>query len=52
MGYKLLITEFDVKDKALSGDIATRDARVADYARRYFDVMLDYPQLGRRIVPG
>lgn len=46
MGYKLLITEFDVKDKALPGDIATRDAKVADYARRYFDVMLDYEQLG------
>ena len=46
MGYKLLITEFDVKDKALPGDIAIRDARVADYARRYFDVMLDYDALG------
>jgi endo-1,4-beta-xylanase len=46
MGYKLLITEFDVKDKALPADIAVRDAAVADYARRYFDVMLDYPQLG------
>jgi len=46
MGYKLLITEFDVKDKALPGNIAERDAKVADYSRRYFDVMLDYPQLG------
>jgi len=46
MGYKLLITEFDVKDKALPGDIAVRDKRVAEFARRYFDVMLDYPQLG------
>jgi endo-1,4-beta-xylanase len=46
MGYKLLITEFDVKDKALPGDIATRDAKVADYTRRYFDVMLDYSELG------
>jgi endo-1,4-beta-xylanase len=46
MGYKLLITEFDVKDKALPGDIATRDAKVADYARRYLDVMLDYDELG------
>lgn len=42
MGYRLLITEFDVKDKALPADIATRDAKVADYARRYFDLMLDY----------
>jgi endo-1,4-beta-xylanase len=46
MGYKLLITEFDVKDKALPGNIALRDERVADFARRYFDVMLDYDQLG------
>jgi len=46
MGYKLLITEFDVKDKALPSDIAVRDQRVAEFARRYFDVMLDYPQLG------
>ncbi|MGV3555630.1 MAG: endo-1,4-beta-xylanase [Croceibacterium sp.] len=46
MGYKLLITEFDVKDKALPGDIARRDAKVAEYARRYFDLMLEYEQLG------
>lgn len=42
MGYRLLISEFDVKDKALPGDIATRDAKVADFSRRYFDLMLDY----------
>src|SRR5690606_12323356 len=46
MGYKLLITEFDVKDKALPGDIARRDAKEAEYARRYFDLMLEYEQLG------
>jgi endo-1,4-beta-xylanase len=46
MGYKLMVTEFDVKDKALPSDIAKRDAGVADYARRYFDVMLDYDELG------
>jgi endo-1,4-beta-xylanase len=46
MGYKLLITEFDVKDKALPGAIPLRDERVADFARRYFDVMLDYDELG------
>jgi len=46
MGYKLLITEFDVKDKALPGAIALRDERVADFARRYFDLMLDYDALG------
>ena len=42
MGYRLLITEFDVKDKALPADIAKRDAAVADYARRYLDLMLEY----------
>ena len=42
MGYRLLITEFDVKDKALPGDFAQRDARVAEYAERYLDVMLEY----------
>ena len=42
MGYRLLITEFDVKDKALPGNIAARDAKVADFARRYFDLMLEY----------
>lgn len=46
MGYDLVITEFDVKDKALPGDIAVRDERIADYTRRYFDLMLEYEQLG------
>ena len=46
MGYRLVITEFDVKDKALPAGIAARDAAVADFARRYFEVMLAYPQLG------
>ena len=44
MGYRLLVTEFDVKDKALPANIAQRDEKVADFARRYFDVMLDYRQ--------
>ncbi len=42
MGLRLLITEFDVKDKALPANIAERDQRVAEFARRYFDVMLEY----------
>ena len=42
MGYRLLVTEFDVKDKALPANIASRDAKVADFARRYFEVMFDY----------
>jgi endo-1,4-beta-xylanase len=45
MGYKLLITEFDVNDKDLLGDPATRDAQVAAAARGYLDLMLTYRQL-------
>ncbi len=42
MGYRLLITEFDVKDQALPGDQGTRDAKVAEFTRRYFELMFDY----------
>ena len=42
MGYRLLITEFDVKDKALPADIAARDTKVADFSRRYMDLMMEY----------
>jgi endo-1,4-beta-xylanase len=45
MGYKLLITEFDVNDKLLPGDFATRDAQVAASAKEYLDLMLSYKQL-------
>jgi endo-1,4-beta-xylanase len=45
MGYRLLITEFDVDDRALPAGIALRDKAVADYARAYLDLMLSYPQL-------
>jgi len=45
MGYKLKITEFDVNDKKAPDDIRVRDRMVADYARAYLDVMLDYKQL-------
>jgi len=46
MGYRLIVTEFDVKDKALPSDIALRDAKVADYARRYFELLGEYDELG------
>lgn len=46
MGYRLLITEFDVNDHMAPTAIAPRDRMVADYARAYLDLMLDYPQLG------
>lgn len=45
MGYGLLITEFDVNDRALPADIAKRDAGVAAAAREFLDVTLSYPQL-------
>jgi endo-1,4-beta-xylanase len=45
MGYKLVITEFDVNDRTAPGGIALRDRMVADYAKAYLDVMLSYPQL-------
>jgi endo-1,4-beta-xylanase len=42
MGYRLLITELDVNDKDMPGDIAARDAQVAAVARDYLDLMLSY----------
>jgi endo-1,4-beta-xylanase len=45
MGYKLLITEFDVNDKDLPGDPSTRDVQVAAAAKGYLDLMLSYKQL-------
>lgn len=45
MGYKLVVTEFDVNDQKAPDDIAVRDRMVADYAKAYYDVMLSYPQL-------
>ena len=45
MGYKLLITEFDVNDRTAPTAIAPRDRMVADYAKAYLDLMLSYPQL-------
>jgi endo-1,4-beta-xylanase len=40
MGLAMLVTEFDVNDKALPAAIVTRDAAVADLARAYLDVTL------------
>ncbi len=45
MGYKLLITEFDVNDRMAPADVVRRDQMVADYGQAYLDVMLSYPQL-------
>jgi endo-1,4-beta-xylanase len=45
LGLDLAVTEFDVEDQTMAADIATRDAQVADLARRYLDVVLSYRQL-------
>jgi endo-1,4-beta-xylanase len=45
MGYRLLVTELDVRDNNLPADIAARDRAVADYTRGYLDVTLGYRQL-------
>jgi len=45
MGYRLLITELDVRDNNLPADVAERDRAVADYTRGYLDVTLSFPQV-------
>ncbi|RYD58513.1 MAG: glycosyl hydrolase [Sphingomonadales bacterium] len=45
MGYKLLITEFDVNDKVLPSDANIRDGIIANYAAAYLEIMFSYPQL-------
>lgn len=45
MDYRLLITEFDVRDKDLPADVALRDRVVADTAKAYCETMFGYPQL-------
>ena len=45
MGYKMLITEFDVNDLGAGNDIQTRDQAVAAAGQDYLDVMLSYKQL-------
>ena len=52
MGYRLLITELDVRDNGLPADPATRDAAVAGFARGYLDVTLSYPMLRDMLVWG
>lgn len=45
MGLGLLVTEFDVNDKGLVADIATRDRKVADLAQAFLDITLSYRQV-------
>jgi len=43
MGFDLLVTEFDVSDKGMPRDTATRDAAAAALAREYLELTLSYP---------
>lgn len=52
MGYGLLITEFDVHDNGVAGDIGARDRAVASFAKDYLDLMLSYRQLGQVLAWG
>ncbi len=43
-GLEIMITEFDVDDKSVAGDIPTRDAAVCAMAKPFLDVTLSFPQ--------
>ncbi|WP_374470647.1 endo-1,4-beta-xylanase [Phenylobacterium sp.] len=52
MGLDLLVTEFDVNDKAMPADIAKRDAELAALAGDFTALMLDYRELKQFLVWG
>jgi len=45
MGYRLVVTEFDVRDRGLPAAVPQRDRDVAAFAPAYLDITLSYPQL-------
>jgi endo-1,4-beta-xylanase len=45
MGYRLLITEFDVHDAPLPADFAVRDREVAALGRAFLDITLDFTEV-------
>jgi endo-1,4-beta-xylanase len=45
MGYRLLVTEFDVHDAPLPADFARRDAQVAALGRAFLDLTLDFREV-------
>jgi endo-1,4-beta-xylanase len=47
MGLEILITELDINDSTVKGDNQHRDQVVADYYRRYLDVVLPVANLKR-----
>lgn len=52
MGFRLVITEFDVRDHGLPSGVAPRDRGVAEYAGAYLDMMLSYPEVNDVVVWG
>jgi endo-1,4-beta-xylanase len=52
MGYALLITEFDVHDATVTGDIAERDRQVAALGRAFLDVTLSFTQVNALLTWG
>jgi endo-1,4-beta-xylanase len=52
MGYRLVITEFDVHDAPLPADIQVRDQQVAALGRAFLDVTLDFRQVNAVLVWG
>ncbi len=45
LGFKIVITELDVRDNRIAGDEAARDAAVASHARAFLDVALACPAM-------
>ena len=43
LGCKIVITELDVRDNRIQGDVAARDAAVASHAKAFLDVALGCP---------
>jgi endo-1,4-beta-xylanase len=52
MGLDLLVTEFDVNDRAMPADVARRDAELAALTRDFTSLMLDYRELKQFLVWG
>jgi endo-1,4-beta-xylanase len=44
MGLKIMVTEFDINDRAYSASPATRDQQTAAFGKEFLDVCFHYPQ--------
>jgi endo-1,4-beta-xylanase len=51
-GLKVYVTELDVCDRYLPADVIERDRAVADFTKRYLDIVLDEPAVGTVITWG